>query len=37
MESLTVILAKFLRKHPYSFPYLLACALVVFVLGFHPW
>jgi hypothetical protein len=37
MESLTVTLAKLLREHPISVPYVLVCGIVVLVLGLHPW
>lgn len=37
MESLTVTIAKLLRKHPFSVPYCIASAALVVLLGAHPW
>ena len=37
MESLTVTVAKLLKRHPISTPYVLVCGCVVVLLGFHPW
>lgn len=37
MESLTVTIAKLLRRHPIGVPYVLACVFVVLLLGLHPW
>ena len=37
MESLTVTIAKLIRRHPISTPYVLACGIIILILGFHPW
>lgn len=37
MEPLTVTIAKLLRQHPVTVPYVLVCAVVVLLLGLHPW
>lgn len=37
MESITVTVASLLRKHPFSVPYVIVCAIVLVLLGLHPW
>lgn len=37
MESLTVTIAKALKRHPVTVPYVLICFCVIALLGLHPW
>jgi hypothetical protein len=37
MESLTVTVARLLRRHPISTPYVMVAVVVVVLLGLHPW
>ena len=30
-------IAKLLKQHPFTVPYVLVCLVVVVLLGLHPW
>lgn len=37
MEPFTVMIAKLLRRHPVSVPYVLLWFVVLLIVGLHPW